>query len=92
MHKQFSDVYCKYGAPMGRRSYCDEPTAKVSLFRVRFVDGDYDDGGAYWGGNSRLYCARTTDGESVQLFVRVADREIAKRDLLARYPSLRFYR
>lgn len=38
---------------MGRQSYGkaeDCPKHSIALFRVRFVDGDYDDGGAYWGG------------------------------------------
>lgn len=62
---QFADVdYSRFrGAPMGRSSYGspdDCPPRSVRLFRVRFIGGDYDDGGAYWGGGPDtlpLYCA-----------------------------------
>jgi hypothetical protein len=93
MAKQFADVSCKYGAPMGRQQWCESPDAKVHLFRVRFVDWDYDDGGAYWGGFSSppLYCARDEDG-GVQLFRRAENREDAKAQLRVVHPSLRFYR
>ena len=98
MAKQFSDVSSKYGAPMGRRSVVTDAAAKVKLFRVRMVDGDYDDGGAYWGGypSAPLYCASAPgadcDGEGVQLFVRAQSRELAKKDILRLHPGLRFYR
>ena len=39
------------GAPMGRRSNAIAEGTRVRLERVRFVDGDYDRGGAYWGGS-----------------------------------------
>lgn len=61
MAKQFVNVDCRYGAPMGRRSYGsadDCADRSIHLFRVRFVDDVYDDGGAYWGAGSPLYCAR----------------------------------
>jgi hypothetical protein len=88
--KQFDDVPCKYGAPMGRRDYVHNPEAEVELFRVRMVDGDYDDGGAYWGGGRDtppLFCARDDQGE-VQVFYRAKDREEAKQFLLEAYPDL----
>lgn len=79
MAKQFPDVKSTHGAPMGRASFgipenC-EPRS-VSLFRVRFVDGDYDDGGAYWGGGrdaGPLYCARDDSGDYRQ-FTRAPSR------------------
>jgi hypothetical protein len=73
MNTQFSEVGSKYGAPMGRAEYGDAgncPAGSVELFRVNFVDGDYDDGGAYWGGGKDsppLFCAR---GEDYQAFTR----------------------
>jgi len=73
MGKQFSNVSSKYGAPMGRPATGDAPKGKVSLFQVR-LDGDYDDGGAYWGGrpSAPLYCARgeAVNGDEYQRFVR----------------------
>lgn len=91
--KQFSDVSAEYGAPMGRGYAMKNDTAKVHLFRVKMVDGDYDDGGAYWGGppSEPLFCARDDDGE-VQVFVRADSRESAKADLQEQFPELRFYR
>jgi hypothetical protein len=91
--KQFPDVHCKYGAPMGRPSRYEPIDGKVRLFRVLFYDGDYDDGGAYWGGAPAppLYCAQDDDGK-VQLFVRAPCRAVAKERLLRSHPDLRFYR
>jgi len=82
MKKQFEDVPCRYGAPMGRMSFGHPEEAKdksIELFRVAFVDGDYDDGGAYWGGypSSPLYCARTGDGSTYRNFARANSRKEA---------------
>lgn len=80
MTKQFTPVDCSRGAPMGRAEYgtateCEPRTVRV--FKVT-LDGDYDDGGAYWGCNSfgaYLYCA--TDGADYRAFVRAAHRPAA---------------
>jgi len=82
MKKQFESVPCKYGAPMGRDSFGDPRKVsdkRISLFRVRMVDGDYDDGGAYWGGypGLPLYCARTGDDSSYLDFARANSRKEA---------------
>lgn len=82
-------VSSKYGAPMGRSPYTT-PTGKVHLERVRFYDGDYDKGGAYWGsGGSALYCAWN---ESGALYVRALNRNAAKALLLTSYRNLKFFR
>jgi hypothetical protein len=68
MSKQFSDVNCTYGAPMGRHGHgliqnCEPRTVRV--FAVNLNQGGYDDGGAYWGSRlagHTLYCA-TDDGD-----------------------------
>lgn len=78
--KQFNDVPCKYGAPMGRQEFGhieDMPERSINLFRVNFVDGDYDDGGAYWGGypSQPIYCAR---GEDFLKFARANTRKEAQ--------------
>lgn len=86
--KQFKDVDCSRGAPMGRYEIgLAENCAprSVSLFRVR-LNGDYDDGGAYWGsdkGGPRLFCARSDDcGETqYRAFVRAFTRIEAARAL-----------
>jgi hypothetical protein len=75
MSKQFSDVSCKYGAPMGRREdgYLETDIARfVRLFRVRLDSGGYDDGGAYWGIGTPLFCAIDDDGN--RKFVRASHR------------------
>ena len=76
MTKQFNAVASHYGAPMGRATSpgLGEP-CKVRVFRVRMVDGDYDDGGAYWGGypSEPLYCVRNID-HNVELFYRAKTR------------------
>lgn len=89
-NKLLSDVSSKYGAPMGRREIRDDTAAKVRLFRVRMVDGDYDRGGAYWGGGSTpLYAAI---GDGFQSFTRAKSRAEAKAAFLEEFPDLRFYR
>lgn len=85
------------GAPMGRRSdLLTDVVGKVRLQRVPFVDGDYDPGGAYWGGGrgtQPLFCAwGETEDEQVEYYLRAADREDAKAKLLAFFPGLKFYR
>lgn len=49
-----SHVGGQYGAPMGRRSDNLDSTfaGTVKVARLPFVDYDYDQGGAYWGGGS----------------------------------------
>lgn len=70
---QFANVPSRYGAPMGRDEYGnpDSTVGVVELFRIRLVDGDYDDGGAYWGGPGPLYCIRDTGG-TYRRFVRAS--------------------
>lgn len=81
--QQFESVNCSRGAPMGRSEYgnaCEVSDKRIHLFRVNLVDGDYDDGGAYWGGGrgtKPLYCARTGDGCTYRAFVRANSRKEA---------------
>jgi hypothetical protein len=86
------EVSSKYGAPMGRPS--TPVTGKVHLQRVRLVAGDYDKGGAYWGGPADLWCAWSDEGA---FYFRVSaphgsyfrpDRQAAKKKL----PNCTFYR
>lgn len=90
--KLLREVSCKYGAPMGRRSNVDNQSAKVRLFRIIPVDGDYDAGGAYWGfgpWSNPLYAAI---GDGFEYYLRADSRAEAKAELLDVYPELRFYR
>lgn len=45
---------------MGRLDQGDPGDKPMKLFRVNFVDGDYDEGGVYWGGapSDPLWCLR----------------------------------
>jgi hypothetical protein len=93
MAKQFEDVSSARGAPMGRASYGalklpSLPHGSIELFKVRFVDGDYDDGGAYWGGTTTLYCARSDCGEYRE-FVRAESRTRAQKILGIRSEQLK---
>ena len=70
------NVSGKYGAPMGRSdSYPDDRNAAIALEieRLIWVDGDYDQGGCYWGHVEGDYIWRFTgsDGENrVEVFIR----------------------
>lgn len=84
----------RYGAEMGRRNTLpDDPQApiKLRMERLRWVDGDYDNGGAYWGnGNgSSIFCAYA---DGCQVFVRGRKRTDAKAEVRAMLPNARFYR
>lgn len=48
----FALVNSRHGAPMGRHGF-GTPTANNRAVRSRWVDGDYDRGGAYWGHTKR---------------------------------------
>jgi hypothetical protein len=70
----FYPVSSRYGAPMGRQNQMPDPDdapVKLRLCRARWVDGDYDQGGAYWGGGGHgdIYC-----GYSVRLGIRIYAR------------------
>jgi len=45
------------------------PDSAFVVFEVT-LDGDYDDGGAYWGGGQSLYCLRESEGNATEVFVR----------------------
>ena len=64
---------------------------KLNLVRLRLVDGDYDAGGAYWGftAGTAIYWAY---GDSAEIFVRAADRQDAKDQVLQKIPTGRFCR
>ena len=84
-NERLSDVGSKYGAPMGRPNVADDHAATVKLFRVRFVDGCYDSGGAYWGAGEPLYAAI---GDGFEWYARARSLEDARSDLLDEFPEL----
>lgn len=90
-----TDCSCKYGAPMGRRSdlATDGDPIKLCLRHVPFIDGCYDQGGAYWGSPENLWVAWGDDGDEVcVLYVRARDRQDAKAQVIAHRHNARFYR
>lgn len=98
-HPKLPMVTGKYGAPMGRASTVvdiDTPV-KFYLYRMPMVDGDYDSGGAYWGGGDRIigwmYHAYG-DGPTVrnECFVRAISRAEAKEEVKELFPNATFYR
>ena len=80
--RQFDKVDCKYGAPMGRPEFMTGFDKPARCFRVRMIDGDYDDGSAYWGGGVPLFCAKNDAG--LQIFSRSPDRKAAKAAFASR--------
>lgn len=77
------------GAQLGRRDTLPSDSAapiKLRLTRLRWVDGDYDQFGAYWGRTNRdyIYCARGEDAEhqEVHKFARARTRDEAKLAIL----------
>lgn len=83
-------AYNQYGANMGRRDQREGTPERLHLQRLRFVGGDYDTGGAYWGGGSKagsIYCAfspvDTENDFPIQVFVRAISREEAMAKVLS---------
>jgi hypothetical protein len=90
------------GAQMGRANsfpeYRNFPV-KLRMKRLRFVDGDYDQGGAYWGSPANLWLAVCTVGckwqnydRDTSVFVRANSRQEAKAKVRQLLPKAIFYR
>ena len=62
---ELSEVGGSRGAPMGRSDNIVDTDYPVEfeIERLQWVDGDYDQGGAYWGGGGGEYIYRA-EGES----------------------------
>lgn len=90
MNKPFEEnVSSSFGAPMGRRSSVSIE-GKCHLQQVKFYDGDYDKGGAYWGsGTAPLFCVWNDEDA---IYIRANNREAAKRSLKEEYPHCSFYK
>lgn len=84
---------------MGRRSHVPDRHAapKLHLEKLRWVDGDYDQGGAYWGNSGGTFIYRA-EGEAegvderYDIYVRAANREHAKAKVRELVPAARFFR
>lgn len=81
---------------MGRRNDKIDPDAPYvfHIQRIKMVDGDYDAGGAYWGGGGQpLYCAWAPAGEDTdecRVFLRANTLDDAKADILSQCPAATF--
>lgn len=79
------------GADMGRPCWKQGKPERLHLQRLRFVDGDYDTGGAYWGSPANVWCAfspDTTQNEHpIRVFVRANSRQEAKNNVLELLPG-----
>lgn len=91
---KLSDVSGKYGAPMGRAASLPEDTnsfLSLRLKKLKWVDGDYDSGGAYWGGGlgDFIFCAYNLH-EGVEVFVRAKSHKHAEEKVLTILPNAGF--
>lgn len=91
---KLTNASSKYGAQMGRRnSPIDNDDQRFYLERLKVVDGDYDQGGAYWGfgrGSEFVYRYMPEDLEG-EGFVRAKNRKDAKLKILELHPRARFF-
>lgn len=72
-----------------------DETVKLQMVQLRWVDGDYDEGGAYWGGGSgdHVYYAKGDASDVVvEVYVRAKSRKQAKAEVRELLPNARFYR
>ena len=89
-------AYSAAGSSMGRGSDWPERDAeprRVKVWKIRINSQGYDDGGAYWGIGSPLYCCEFEDDEFVRTqYVRARHRDAAKEIVRQTIPNARFYR
>lgn len=87
----------KFGAQMARPNICNHfdrsKPIKLHLVRLKWVDHDYDEGGAYWGNNGTDFVFWAyNEEEAVSIFFRAEDRKHA-RGFITEYlfPLARFF-
>ena len=94
--RKLSDASSRFGAPMGRRNILPtNPDAPITLRLelLPWVDGDYDEGGAYFGGDEKthIYWAYGEDDQiQAAVFVRATDADDALHQVLAVIPGAEF--
>jgi hypothetical protein len=81
---------------MGRQDSPGDTSQPLAftLIQLQWEDGDYDTGGAYWGGgDGHIYQAIAEQGnDSVELFRRARSFSEAEKAILAEYPLATFER
>ena len=108
MKMKLTNVSSPSGAPMGRPNHLPKDVnlpIKMRLQKLDWVDGDYDEGGAYFGGGSgdNVYWAKSDNVTAidyfgkvtdwpVEVFVRAFSRDEAKQAVKELLPNATFYR
>jgi hypothetical protein len=92
-----SNAASQYVSSMGRSDTQGDSTKNLALtlIQLRWVDGDYDTGGAYWGGSRSEHIYRAygyQEDETVELFIRAKSFSAAESLILADYPYATFVR
>lgn len=93
--RELSNAASAYGAEMGRRNRITDRDFPVvfEIQHLEWVDGGYDQGGAYWGRTKGDYIYRA-EGESAdaveEMFVRAHSASEAKAAVLAEFPNASF--
>lgn len=95
MHHPLAEVSSQFGASMGRpethdSSFADQPV-NFQLVKLAWQDGDYDTGGAYWGGGDGDHIFHAVAGE-IELFRRGKSFSDVEASILEEYPFARFTR
>lgn len=88
----YPPVSSQYGAPMGRREERPDDLDRLHVQCVPMVDGCYDPGGAYWGGQSpdgRMYLAWSRAG--ARLWIRATSRADAIQRVREDFPEVHVY-
>jgi hypothetical protein len=87
------------GSRMGRQSWrghgIDPTPVKCTMRKLRWVDGGYDEQGAYWGrtpGTHIYWCNFDIGDTNEDIFVRAESRDDAKEQVRVKLPNARFYR
>jgi hypothetical protein len=83
----------KRGAALGRTPLHGEAdyAGKIHLQRVYLDNGGYDRNGTYFGHGAPIYWYATSD-ETIDGTLRATSRDLAKADILKRYPNAKFFR
>lgn len=92
---RLSQLNCSRGAPHGRVEHHNlnikRQAIDLYLMYVPFVDGGYDEGGAYWGSPANLYRAVNVE-LGIEMFVRASWRSEAEVEVRKHYPYAKFKR
>lgn len=91
------NVSSKFGAPMGRQDSPGDTSQPLAftLIQLQWEDGDYDTGGAYWGGGDGqhiFHALAEQNDDSIELFRRAGSFSEAEKQILADYPLATFNR